>query len=190
MKKLLFFLCALCCATALSAQTEQSGAEKFWNNLKTLCGKAYEGTITAGGREGDGFTGNRLTMQVLSCTDNVIKVPFNVGENYSRTWVLTKESCGVLKLKHDHRNPDGSHDKVTMYGGTSTNTGSETVQFFPADQETYDLISYAATNVWWITLDENHFTYNLRKLDTDRLFTVTFDLKKPIEPQPKPWGWK
>ncbi len=176
--------------SSISAQTNDAGAKKFWIKLQLHCGKSYEGVITAGGKEGDGFTGERLTMQVLSCQDGIIKIPFNVGENYSRTWIITMEQNGLLKLKHDHRNPDGSDDEVTMYGGTSTNTGSETVQFFPADQETYDLIPYAATNVWWITLDDNHFTYNLRKVDTDRLFTVTFNLKNPIEPQPKPWGWK
>ncbi len=175
---------------SIFAQNQQTGADKFFENLKSHCGKSYEGVITAGGKAGDGFTGERLTMQVLSCDENVIKIPFNVGDNYSRTWILTKKPNGFIELKHDHRLSDGSHDEVTMYGGTSTNTGSETVQFFPADQETCDLISYAATNVWWITLDDNHFTYNLRKVDTDRLFTVTFDLKNPIEPQPKPWGWE
>ena len=188
--KTFFFICSFFLTTTLFAQTETSGAVKFFENLKSHCEKSYEGEITAGGREGDGFTGEKLTMQVLSCSENEIKSPFNVGENYSRTWIITLEANGLLKLKHDHRNPDGSDDEVTMYGGTSTNTGSETVQFFPADQETYDLISYAATNVWWITLDDNYFTYNLRRVDTDRLFTVTFDVKKAIEPQPKPWGWK
>ena len=177
-------------ATSVFAQSAKTGAEKFWDNLTRHCGKAYEGVITAGGKESDGFTGEKLTMHVLSCEENRIRIPFNVGENYSRTWIITKEPNGLLKLKHDHRNPDGSDDKVTMYGGISTNTGAETVQFFPADQETTDLISYAATNVWWITLDENAFTYNLRKVDTDRVFTVSFDLKKPIPAPPKPWGWK
>jgi hypothetical protein len=61
---------------------------------------------------------------------------------------------------------------------------------FPADQETFDLLDYTVANVWWITIDENLFTYNLRRVNTDRLFSVTFDLKKPIEKQPEPWGWK
>ena len=61
---------------------------------------------------------------------------------------------------------------------------------FPADQETADLISYASTNVWWITLDETSFTYNLRRIGTDRLFTVRFDLTKPISTPSAPWGWE
>ncbi len=190
MKRNLFILFTILFVSSVFAQTDGSGADKFWKNLQNHCGKSYEGVITSGGKAGDGFTGERLTMQVLSCDDNVIKIPFHVGKNYSRTWILTKLPNGVIRLKHDHRLADGSPDEVTMYGGTSTNSGTENVQFFPADQETYNLISYAATNVWWITLDENHFTYNLRKVDTDRLFTVTFDLKNPIEPQPKPWGWE
>ena len=184
-----FILLSLLIATTALAQTEKSGADKFWEKLQQHCGESYEGVITAGGKEGDGFTGERLTMQVLSCEGNRIRIPFNVGENRSRTWIITKEPNGLLKLKHDHRLADGSDDEVTMYGGTSTNTGTEDVQFFPADQETTDLISYAATNVWWITLNDNTFTYNLRKVNTDRLFTVTFDLNNPITVDEKPWGW-
>jgi hypothetical protein len=184
-----FIILLLCLFTATFAQNEKTGAEKFWENLKAHCGKSYEGVITAGGIEGDGFTGQKLTMQVLSCEENRIRIPFNVGENYSRTWIITKLPSGKLKLKHDHRNPDGTDDEVTMYGGTATHTGISTMQIFPADQETFDLIDYAIGNVWWFTIDENHFTYNLRRVHTDRLFTVTFDLKNPIESQPKPWGW-
>jgi hypothetical protein len=45
-------------------------------------------------------------------------------------------------------------------------------------------------NVWWITVDENSFTYNLRRIGSDRLFTVKFDLTKPVDLPPSPWGWK
>jgi hypothetical protein len=171
-------------------QTESTSVDKFLANLKTHCGNSYEGVITSGGREGDGFVGERLTMQILSCEENRIRIPFHVGENYSRTWIITKQDWGKLQLKHDHRKPDGTNDEVTMYGGTATNTGTENLQIFPADQETFDLLDYAVANVWWITIDNDSFTYNLRRVNTDRLFTVTFDLKKPIEKQPEPWGWK
>jgi hypothetical protein len=171
-------------------QTEPTSADKFLENLKAHCGKSYEGVITAGAVEGDAFYGKRLTMQVLSCEENRVRIPFHVGEDYSRTWIFTKEPCGKLKLKHDHRMPDGTDDPVTMYGGTATHTGTANLQIFPADQETLDLLDYTIGNVWWITIDENHYTYNLRRVTTDRLFTVTFDLTKPIEKQPAPWGWK
>ena len=65
-----------------------------------------------------------------------------------------------------------------------------TMQVFPADQETVDLLPAAAANVWWITVEETKFTYNLRRMGSNRLFTVEFDLTKPLETlPPAPWGW-
>ena len=174
----------------LNAQNKIVPSEKFWNNLKNHCGKSYEGKITAGGKEGDGFTGQRLVMQVLSCESNRIRIPFYVGEDQSRTWVLFKNEDSVLRLKHDHRHEDGSEDKVTQYGGQAPNVGLENLQMFPADVETANRISYASTNVWWMTLDEKTFSYNLRRIGSDRVFTVEFDLKNPIVFGRKPWGWK
>lgn len=173
-----------------NAQNQSAPSEIFWNNLKKHCGKSYEGKITAGAKEGDGFSGQRLVMQVLSCENDKIRVPFYVGENSSRTWVLTKNENSVLKLKHDHRHEDGSEDKVTQYGGENSNQGLENLQMFPADQETANLISYASTNLWWVTLDEKTYTYNLRRIGSDRVFTVEFDVTNPINFNKKPWGWK
>ncbi|MFM9948009.1 MAG: hypothetical protein ACKV1O_08735 [Saprospiraceae bacterium] len=45
--------------------------------------------------------------------------------------------------------------------------------------------------MWWIDLvPGKYFTYNLRRVNTDRLFTVRFDLEKPIPAPGKPWGWR
>ncbi len=165
------------------------GSDQFWKTLKSYCGQSFEGTITAGASADDPFSGKKLLMHVRSCEDNRIRIPFFVGEDRSRTWVLTAKE-NIITLKHDHRHEDGSPDKVTQYGGTATNTGSAMTQFFPADQETCDLIPAAATNVWWITVDENTFTYNLRRIGTERVFTVSFDTTKPIETPSAPWGWE
>jgi hypothetical protein len=113
-----------------------------------------------------------------------------VGDDRSRTWVLTRDENELIKLKHDHRHADGSEDEVTQYGGLATNSGSATTQFFPADQFTADLLPAAVGNVWWITVDETSFTYNLRRLGADTHFAVRFDLTKPIETPAAPWGWK
>lgn len=174
----------------LSLSQDLTGSQKFWNNLKKHCGKSYEGTITAGSREGDGFTGKKLVMQVLSCEEHRIRIPFYVGEDQSRTWVLTKNEEHILRLKHDHRHEDGTEDKVTQYGGENTNHGFENLQMFPADRETATRIPYASSNVWWMSLDDKIFTYNLRRVGSDRVFTVSFDLSKPIDFNKKPWGWK
>jgi hypothetical protein len=161
---------------------------KFKLEIEKHCGKSFEGKITQGAKEGDGFTGERLIMQVLSCEKNQIKIPFYVGDDKSRTWILTFKNDRV-QLKHDHRNPDGSDEEVTMYGGTTSNTGHANLQFFAADQETCSMIDYACNNVWWMTIDETSFSYNLRRVGSDREFTVVFDLTKPAVFESKPWGW-
>ena len=58
-------------------------------------------------------------MHVRKCTADTIRIPFHVGDDASRTWVVTRTTTGY-RLKHDHRHRDGSEDKLTQYGGNST----------------------------------------------------------------------
>ena len=162
--------------------------QEFWNNLKTLCGNAYEGTLELPEND-EQFGGKKLVMHARSCNDSIIKIPFFVGEDKSRTWVF-KLKDNRITLKHDHRHEDGSEDEVNLYGGTTTNSGQGSLQIFPADQETQVMIPAASSNVWWITIDDKQFTYNLRRLGTPRVFRVSFDLTKTIETPVAPWGWK
>ena len=173
-------------ALPVSAQ-EASGAMQFWQRLQKLCGLAFEGRVTLGATAD--FEGKRLVMEVRSCGGNRIRIPLHVGDNRSRTWVLSYEQDGIL-LKHDHRHEDGSEDRVTQYGGRTSNAGLPHIQFFPADRQTAELLPQASTNVWWITVDEDSFTYNLRRIGSDRLFTATFDLTRPVANPPAPWGWR
>jgi hypothetical protein len=180
-------LCTLLISFLTFAQ-EKHSAKQFWENLQKQCGKSFEGQVTEGA-ENDTFRNKKLVMHVRNCEENTIRIPFFVGDDKSRTWVLTYKDDRI-QLKHDHRHEDGSEDKVTQYGGTTTNSGSSTLQFFPADQQTYDIIPNAFANVWWITLDEKSFTYNLRRIGSDRLFTVKFDITKTITTPGAPWGWQ
>jgi len=156
--------------------------------LQDHCGKSYEGTISQG-MGNDSFDGKTLIMHVRSCKENEIRIPFFVGENRSRTWILRLQD-GKIQLKHDHRKPDGSEDKITQYGGAASNTGLANIQVFPADEETAELIPAAATNVWWITLNEDIFSYNLKRIGSKSNFTVEFDLTKSLETPEAPWGWE
>ena len=137
MKNLLIIL-SLIITLNLNAQ-EKSGARLFWENIQKHYGNAYEGEIIAGGLPNDGFTGHRLVMHVKKSTDNLLKIPFFVGEDKSRTWVLKFENDRIL-LKHDHRHKDGTEDEVTQYGGWTNNSGTANIQMFPADQETFERI--------------------------------------------------
>ena len=72
-------------------------------------------------------------MHVRNCAEKTIRIPFFVGDDKSRIWVLTYENDRI-QLKHEHRHQDGSEDKVSQYGGVTKNSGSPKLQFFPADQ--------------------------------------------------------
>lgn len=181
---------------SLNADAQTNGenngdpSQEFWDALTDRCGKTYEGYIVEGARVGDGFTGEELIMHIRKCGQDSIFIPFNVGDNLSRTWILHKNSEGLIELKHDHRHEDGSDDEITMYGGRSTTTGTSMIQTFPADLETQQMIPAAATNVWWMTIDEQFFTYNLKRLGTDRIFRVVFDLSKELPTPKESWGWE
>ncbi len=186
MKKTLIVITIL--FSALLFGQQKSATKQFWENLQKQCGKSFEGVVKEGAAN-DPFRAQKLVMHVRNCDENTIRIPFFAGDDKSRTWVLTYKNDRI-ELKHDHRHKDGSEDKITQYGGSTSNSGSSTLQFFPADQLTCDLIPYACANVWWITLDETSFTYNLRRIGSDRLFTVKFDLTKAVPTPSAPWGWK
>ena len=184
----------LACFIAVSTVTVQAQAEPgtavFWRELQKLCGKAFVGSVAAAPADDTTFKNKTLVMHVRSCEKDRIRIPFVVGQDRSRTWVLTRREDRIL-LKHDHRHEDGKPDAVTMYGGLTTSVGMPTRQMFPADQETVNTIPAAATNVWWIDLvPGEHFTYNLRRMGSERFFSIKFDLKTPVRAPEAPWGWK
>lgn len=184
-------------ASAAAAKGTASPVDVFWGELNKLCGKAFAGTIAEDTSNSPDFAGKALVMHVRSCQKDRIRIPFFVGDDRSRTWVLTRKGDRI-ELKHDHRHEDGKPDKVTMYGGTSTNAGEAIRQFFPADEETTRVVDppagdapSAAANIWWIELvPGSHYSYNLRRLGRGRLFTVRFDLTKVVPTPAAPWGWK
>jgi len=173
---------------AIFSSVGESASRTFWNRLMVLQGKTFEGQLVSAPANDD-FTGKRLVMHVLYCDDETILIPFNVGDNLSRTWVF-KYQDGRIELKHDHRMENGDNDEITMYGGTTTSEGVPDMQVFPADQETLDLIPAAFSNIWWVTVDSTTYTYNLRRIGTDRVFTVAFDLTREIEKPSPSWGWE
>lgn len=169
---------------------QDSNQHVFWNELQKLKGKAFSGTIIVGPKNDTAFTGKNLVMHVRKVEKDKIYIPFFVGSDSSRTWVLSKTKDGII-LKHDHRHKDGSSDRVTMYGGKTSNSGSKTKQLFPADQETTTILPTAIGNIWWIDLiPGEHFTYHLRRVNSDLLFSIRFDLKNEIAAPGKPWGFK
>jgi len=174
--------------------TADSPADAFFSTFKQYEGQAFEGRVVANHPPlaDDPFAGQTLIMHVRECLEDELRIPFHVGENRSRTWIITKTGAG-LRLKHDHRLEDGSDDPVTQYGGDTAGPGTATRQEFPVDAESIDLfqregLEGSVTNVWAMEIEPGkRFFYELSRPD-GRLFRVEFDLTKPVPPPPSPWG--
>jgi hypothetical protein len=173
----------------LTARALPPEQEKFWSELRALCGQAFAGKIAESTSATDAaFAGQTLVMHVRACGENEIKIPFHVGENRSRTWVLTRTATG-LRLKHDHRHADGTEDKITQYGGDTATAGTAAQQDFPADNFTAELIPAAKTNVWsFLFSPTKTLSYRLVRASEGRRFRVEFDLTNPVPAPPAPWG--
>ena len=183
-------LIAVSAALAVSGTIWAGPLDEYWNHLASLCGNAYEGELIQHPEGETGFVGHRLVMHVRDCSENRIRIPFVVGDDLSRTWVLTRKDERI-ELKHDHRHDDGTPEETTMYGGTTTNEGRANEQYFPADEETRQVIEAAFSNVWVMRVfPDEKFTYGLWRLGTPRVFQVDFDLTETVEPPPAPWGWE
>ena len=163
------------CATGPTADQRA-----FFDNLCAMQGRTYEGRAVYASTPDDPFLSARLVMHVESCEGGVLRVPFRVGEDRSRTWIITRGDKGLL-LKHDHRDPDGTLHDLTNYGGWATDDGTPSLQRFAADDDTARMLPEASTNVWTMEIDaeRNVFVYDLRRHDRPR-FRAEFDLSRPV----------
>lgn len=165
--------------------------DAFFEQLRSLCGKAFQGKVVVDTPKSDGFEGS-LIMHVRRCTSDEIQIPFHVGDNHSRTWIIKKTGSG-LSLKHDHRHEDGSFDKQTMYGGHTLDAGWAQVQSFPADQYSKELFvglgnPQSVGNTWQMMVYPTVFSYRLTR--EGREFRVNFDLSKTVKVPTTPWGYR
>jgi len=174
----------------LTIPTIQAGMQDdFWQKLVSLKGQSFAGELTVGTEDGDKeFVEGGAIMHIWKVSDKEIRIPFHIGTNHSRTWVLTRTNDGI-RLKHDHRKPDGSDDEVTMYGGDTTVKGTPIRQEFHADKYTGDLLSASAQNIWAMEVElAKRFVYELRREHQDRFFRVEFDLSKTVKTPVPAWG--
>src|SRR5688572_23838508 len=124
------------CANQAPPSAPLAPAAEFLAAIAGMCGKAFAGKVVANepAIPNDPFEGRVLVMHVRACdAAGGLRVPFHVGDDRSRTWVLTLVG-DRLRLKHDHRHKDGTEDSVTQYGGVTTTPGTATRQEFPVDE--------------------------------------------------------
>lgn len=169
-------------------------AAEFLAGLTGICGQSYAGRIVANEppQPDDAFEGRALVMHVRTCEPGRVLIPFHVGEDRSRTFVLTLVG-DRLRLKHDHRHQDGTSDVLTMYGGQSTSDGTAARQEFPVDEDSKALFTrekrdVSNTNTWAMELHPDRmFAYELTR-PGGRRFRVEFDLTAEVATPPPAWG--
>lgn len=181
-------------STARAQAPSARDADRFFANVAALCGKAFAGRVEANSpapTAADPFEGKPLIVHVRRCEKDRLELPFHVGDDRSRTWVLTRKG-GAITLKHDHRHRDGSADSLTMYGGVTRTAGTAVRQEFPADAESRDLftrlkLTVSLPNVWAMEIEPGRrFVYERAR--PGRLFRVQFDLTSAVPVPPAPWG--
>lgn len=164
MKAILPVLAAALALTGCAATpTATDSRDAFMATLNTMCGQRFEGVQTYAVDPNNDFAGKKISTHV-NCSAADVRMPVQVGEDRSRTWIFTRPAAG-LELRHDHRHADGSPDAVTMYGGMAQAGGSARSQAFLADAYTAKLVPGADTNLWTVSLSEDGqvLTYRLER---------------------------
>ena len=174
----------------------------FMLRLQSLCGgERYAGRVVSDDTRDADMRGERLVMGPADCTLadgrlEAIAIPFAVGEDASRTWLVSRTPSG-LKLRHRHVLPDGTPDPVSGYGGVAEGGGTFTRQAFPADTGTRALftregLDESVANVWTLSVvPGDSFAYALDRPDANegdageggRAFRAEFDLMRPLPPR-------
>ena len=169
-------------ASVPAVAIEPPPAEAFMAQLNELCGQRYVGKVVSTDAADADMASSRLVMHVRDCSDDEVRITFAVGEDRSRTWIVTRTPAGV-RLEHDHRHADGTEDELSRYGGETTAPGRWNRQEFPADAFSKGLFMTkgnpaSVDNVWAMEADHYLFAYELRR--PNRFFRVEFDLTAPV----------
>jgi hypothetical protein len=175
---------------SVSACSNETAPTDLYTKLSHYCGQSFEGTVTSDDPRDADWAAETLTIEFRECDMGDIRIPLHVGENRSRTWVITRIEDG-LRLQHDHRHEDGSSDVLTMYGGDTLEEPTATQAHFPADQHSKDLferegIPDSMQNTWSLTLNDTHLVYALDR--PNRHFEASFDLTQTVATPPAPWA--
>lgn len=169
------------CATVPAVAPQQ---DAFMASLNALCGQRFVGRVVTTDAADAEFARSRLIMHVRDCSADEVRIPFQVGEDRSRTWVISRNDHGGLTLKHDHRDPEGQPHGLHWYGGDTVTAGTAERQEFPVDADSIALFtaadaSVSTTNIWAVEVHPGRsFAYELRR--ANRHFRVEFDLADPL----------
>lgn len=171
---LIFSACASEEESEMMLENDPEAAQnEFFDNLTSLCGESFEGAATYPDDPGHVLVDTRLVATIVNCTDTLIEIDLvRDGDTWHTTWVVEKREDG-LHLYHDHigdKEYDDGEEPLTGYGGYADDRGTATLQVFPADDHTAEILPEAETNVWMMDLDleEGRFVYYLERHDEPR----------------------
>lgn len=186
------FLIAAITLAGCGTDTADSPSAQYFERLTQLCdGQAYAGRLVSDDPEDVDFQDAEMTIGPATCTGLMVRIPFRVDEDRSRTWEVTRTQQGI-RLKHDHRHRDGTEDILTQYGGDSLPDGDAGRHDFPADDETKALfiqedIEVSTQNTWSVEIAPGEtFTYQMSR--PNRVFRIEFDISQPTKLPPPTWG--
>jgi hypothetical protein len=169
---------------ALSAQ------QAFIQAFRPFCGKAFAARIVQDSAPSPAWQ-QPLVVHIRDCEDGIVRMPLHVGEDRSRTWVLTQHE-GYLDFQHIHLHEDGSPDAVSPYGGRTLDEGSADSQAFPADTASKALflangLEPSMANTWTLSFPgAQSLSYTLSR--PGRIFEVQVDLSQAVPLPPPAWG--
>jgi hypothetical protein len=174
-------------AAAMELSSEQLA---FWDRIREHCGTAYRGKLADATPYYQTFNADRIVIHFRNCTDTLTHISLHIDDNHSRNLLLTKAN-GTLRLKHDHRNPDGSEEEISQYGGDAPSPGLETRQIFEADEHTAEILPNRFDNFWFLDMmDEETLAYGVHWPKHGNSIRMEFDLSNPVEAPPTPWGYE
>lgn len=177
------------CFLLLSACARQDVAvNDFWLRMSGLCGQAFEGQMVSNDDADAFFESQRLVMLVRDCSETEIHIPFSVGTDDTRTWVLSRGEEGVL-LRHYHRHLPNRPEGVTDYGGALAKGATGSRLEFPVDAATVSVFEdegliESMTNVWAMEMrpSQDMFAYEMAR--PGRFFRIEFDTSEPVPLNP------
>lgn len=179
----IILLVTLCLGACVSSPNIKTPADQFFQRLSTLCGKSFAGKMIAGHDSDASFATANLRAHARECSQREVRIAFDVGEDHSRTWIITRTDSG-LRLKHRHMLKDETEDPVSQYGGDTAAAGTPARQEFPVDEYSKAMFTkegrtVSNTNVWAFEVEPGTaLVYELAR--PGRLFRVSFDLEKPL----------
>ncbi|HET6565986.1 MAG TPA: hypothetical protein VFG52_11280 [Xanthomonadales bacterium] len=188
-----FMLVFLATASATADdEARNSSHQQFMTAFEPYCGQAFAAKVVHDSQPSEAWQ-KPLVVHIRDCEEGVIRMPLHVGEDRSRTWVLTLHD-GFIDFQHIHLHEDGSPDTVSPYGGHTSDAGTATAQSFPADEASKNLflannLDVSVDNTWSISFpDSQTMVYQLTR--PGRLFEVHVDLSQPIPLPPPAWGYQ